>query len=221
MQQTHTNTALNKGNIMRYIFWPIFIIAVFTVIVAFITADSYKQLIIAIILYPLLVYFGLILFPRKNTGIHSQEFSATPPPAALPPVNKNKENPIVVDLDKRALLKLAASAGISYFVYSIFSRKAEGLLMGGALDSKTVVLQKPDGQTIHPAETQPTDGYQIGEIDEGEISYFGFIDTKGYWFIMREDTAGSFRYTRGESGFPNNWGIRKNLKYDYSYRVFP
>lgn len=221
MQQTHTNTALNKGNIMRYISWPIFIIAALAVIVAFITAASYKQLIIAIIFYPLLVYFGLTLFPRKNTGIHSQEFSATPPPAALPPLNKNKEDPIVVDLDKRALLKLAASAGISYFAYSIFSRKAEGLLMGRAPDSGTVTLQKPDGQTINPAETQPTDGYQIAEIDEGEISYFGFIDTKSHWFIMKEDTAGSFRYTKGESGFPNNWGIREKLKYDYYYHVFP
>lgn len=206
---------------MRYIFWPIFIIAVLAMIVAFITADSYKQLIIAIIFYPLLVYFGLILFPRKNTGIHSQEFSATPPPAALPPVNKNREGPIVVDFDKRALLKLAASVGISYFAYSIFSRKAEGLLMGRAPDSGTVTLQKPDGQTINPAETQPTDGYQIAEIDEGEISYFGFIDTKSHWFIMKENTAGSFRYTKGESGFPNNWGIRGKLKYDYYYRVFP
>lgn len=93
--------------------------------------------------------------------------------------------------------------------------------MGRAPESGTVALQNPDGQAIHPAETQPTDGYQIAEIDESETSYFGFVDTKGHWFIMKEDTAGSFRYTRGESGFPNNWSIREKLKYDYYDRVFP
>jgi hypothetical protein len=223
MQQIYTNTALNKRNIMSYILYPIFIIAVLAVIVAFIVATSYKQLIIVSVFYPLLVYCGLILFPRKIAGIQPQKISAAPPPVASSAVNKKekKENPVVVDLDKRAFLKLAASLGISYFIYSILSRRAENLLIGKAPDSGTVALQNPNGQTIHPAETQPTDGYQIAEIDENETSYFGFVDTEGHWFIMKEDVAGSFRYTKGESGFPNNWSIRDKLKYDYYDRVFP
>jgi hypothetical protein len=202
-------------------FFPIFIIAALVVIIAFSTAVSYKQLIIATVFYPLLVYCGLILFPRKAIGIHSQEFSATPPPTASPPVNKNNKELVVVDLDKRALLKLAASVGLSFLIYSILSKRAEGLLIGGVPKTGAVALQNPNGQTIHPAETQPTDGYQIAEIDEGEISYFGFIDTYGHWFIMKEDNAGSFRYTKSESGFPNNWSIREQLKYDYYHKVFP
>lgn len=200
---------------MRYLFYFIFIIAVLAVIVAFITAASYQQLIIATVFYPLLVYCGLILFPRKAISIYPQKISTSPPP-----VNK-KEDPIVVDLDKRAFLKLAASIGISYFIYSLLSRKAGALLTGGAPGSGTVTLQNPSGETIYPAETQPTEGYQIAEIDESEISYFGFVDADGHWFIMREDVAGSFRYTRGESGFPNSWSIRDKLKYDYYHRVFP
>jgi hypothetical protein len=219
MQQTHNiNIAFNKR---KRIFYPIFIIAALGILVAFTTAISYRQLIIAAILYPLLVYFGLILFPRKATGIYPQEISTSPSPVASPSANKNKENPVVVDLNKRALLKLVASVGISYFVYSLISNRAQGLIMGKAPDSGIVTLQKPDGGTIHPAETQPTDGYQITEIDEGEISYFGFVDTESHWFIMREDIAGSFRYTKGESDFPNSWGIRANLKYDYYHKVFP
>ncbi|HUV42451.1 MAG TPA: hypothetical protein VMY36_00925 [Patescibacteria group bacterium] len=199
-------------------FYPIFIIAILAVVVAFITAVSYKQLIIVAVFYPLLVYFGLILFPRKANVIHSQKLS-TPPPS----VNEKKEKaekPVIVDLDKRAFLKLAAGAGISYFIYSILARKTEGLLIGGAPDSGVMALKAPTGETIHPAETQPTDGYQIVEIDESEISYFGFIDTKGNWFIMKEGGAGSFRYTKGQSNFPNSWNIRENLKYDYYDRVF-
>lgn len=216
MQQININTVLNKRKNMCYMFYSIFIIAVLGVIVAFITAVSYKQLIIAAVFYPLLVYFGLILFPRKDTGIRSQKVSTSPPP-----VKEKTEKTVVADLDRRAFLKIAASTGISYFIYSILSRRAEGLLMGRAPDSGTVALQKPDGQTIHPAETQPTDGYQIAEIDEGELSYFGFVDTEGHWFIMKENTAGSFRYTKGKVDFPNSWGIREKLKYDYYDRVFP
>jgi len=221
MQQTHINTTLNGRNITRYMFYSIFIIAALVVIIAFTTAASYQQLIIATVFYPLLIYCGLILFPRKTIGIHSQEFSATPPPHASPLVNEKKEKPVVVDLDKRAFLKLAASTGISFLIYSILSKRVESLLMGGAPGTGVVALQNPNGQTIHPAETQPTDGYQIAEIDEGEISYFGFIDTYGHWFIMKEDNAGSFRYTKSESGFPNDWSIREQLKYDYYHKVFP
>ncbi len=157
----------------------------------------------------------MVLFPREATVTHSPKTSTSP---RL--VNEKKEEPIVVDLDKRAFLKLAATVGISYFIYSILFRRAD-LLVGRAPDSGPVTLQKPDGQTIHPAETQPTDGYQIAEIDESEVSYFGFVDTEGNWFIMKEDVAGSFRYTKGRTDFPNNWGIREQLKYDYYDRVFP
>ncbi len=211
MKQKHTNTVLNKRYFM---FYPIFIIVVLAVIIAFITAASYKQLIIAAAFYPLLVYCGLILFPRKTTVTHSPKISNSPRP-----VDEKKEETIVVDLNKRAFLKLAASVGISYFIFSILFRRADNLLTGRAPDS--VSLQKPDGRTIHPAETQPTDGYQIAEINEGEVSYFGFVDLEGNWFIMKEDEAGSFRYTKGRVDFPNNWSIREQLKYDYYDRVFP
>jgi hypothetical protein len=207
------NITLSKRNI---IFYAIFIIAGLAVIIAFITARSYKQLVLATFFYPLLVYFGLILFPRKAKSIHPKKLSITPVS-----VNDYREEGVIADINKRTFLKLAAGAGISYLLYSIFIRKTESLLPGGLSGPETVALQDPNGETIHPAESQPTDGYQIAEIDEGETSYFGFIDADGAWFIMKEESAGSFRYTKGESGFPTNWSVRKQLKYDYYHRVFP
>ena len=82
-------------------------------------------------------------------------------------------------------------------------------------------MEDVSGNKINPAENQPTDGYQITEIDEGDTFYCGYTNKEGDWYIMKQDLeTGSFRYVKGNSGFPLNWTNRATLQYDYFYNVF-
>ena len=71
-----------------------------------------------------------------------------------------------------------------------------------------------------PVKTEPTEGYKISEIDEGEITYYGFAKKDGSWLIMKENIDGSFRYSKGADDFPGNWDDRDDLKYDYYHNLF-
>lgn len=127
----------------------------------------------------------------------------------------------IADSDKRAFLKLIGFAGVSFFLYSIFSRRSGVPLLNGDAGPKVTGPEDTAGKKIHPAETHPTDGYRIAEIDDDAISYYGFTNKDGGWIIMREDTdTTSFRYTKGDTGFPDSWSNRERLKYDYYYNVF-
>lgn len=67
----------------------------------------------------------------------------------------------------------------------------------------------------------PSEGYRISEIDENDsVTYYGFTNKDGAWYIVKEDTNGSFRYAKGEKEFANNWETRRDLKYDYFYNTF-
>jgi hypothetical protein len=114
---------------------------------------------------------------------------------------------------------MLGAAGISYFLFSIFSKRSGPLLFGKG--SETSILKDGDGNKIDPAERQPTDGYRISEIDDNYTSYYGFTDKDGAWYIMKEDPDdGSFRYIKGKTSFDNNWASRENLNYDYFHNVF-
>ena len=175
------------------------------IIAAFVTSTSYTQLIIASLFYPPLAF---LIF--KNIPINSKAPSSVPTQA-----------PQEMDSDKRAFLKLIGAAGLSYFLYSLFSRKPETLFFNRPTETSMGNLKDSNGNNVNPAERQPTDGYQITEIDESENIYTGFTNNLGAWYIMKADTQkGSFRYTRGDSDFPVNWSNRSNLSYDYFYKVF-
>ena len=190
-----------------------FVIACLVVIVAFITATTYTQLAVAILLYPVLVFFAFKTFPHKYWGYPSKK----PVTEVLPPVKSEefkevkRENVGISDIDKRVFLKLIGGAGLSLLLFSIFNKNAESLF------SKSL----PASNKIDPVQSQPTDGYRISEIDDNVISFYGFTNKDGAWFIMKGDTdTGSFRYARGNSNFPGNWTNRENLKYDYFNSVF-
>ncbi|KKS77883.1 MAG: hypothetical protein UV74_C0002G0011 [Candidatus Woesebacteria bacterium GW2011_GWB1_43_14] len=185
----------------------IFMIASLVVIAMFVTATTYAQLAIGILLFPLLVYYYFKVLPRK-TAIQ---------PAVVELPRKVDED--ILDIDKRAFLKLVGAAGLSLFLSSIFIKKAEAAFFGS--DPGQVSLQDASGNKINPAERQPTDGYRISEIDDSVVAYYGFTNKDGAWFIMKEDTeAGSFRYAKGDSNLASVWDKRKNLKYDYYNNVF-
>ena len=121
----------------------------------------------------------------------------------------------MVDLDKRTFLKLIGAIGLTFFVSSLFGRRAENLLFqGGATPSD-------GGQPGGTLEGLPDSGYQISEIDESDTAYYGFTRKNGNWLIMKEDPeTGSFRYTKNESDFPGNWANRDVLEYDYYHNIF-
>ena len=203
-----------------------FVIACLVVIIAFITATTYTQLAVAILLYPLLVFFAYRVLPLKSR----QRILGTEA-AQIHPAEKEAEKVETVkretvgisDIDKRLFLKLIGGAGLTLFMFSIFNKKAEGILYKNipASGIGKVTLEDTAGNKVNPAQNYPTDGFSISEIEDNVISFYGFTKLGGNWYIMRVDTAtGSFRYVRGESNFPGSWTNRENLKYDYFNNVF-
>lgn len=196
-----------------------FIIASVVVIVAFVTATTYTQLGVATLLYPLLIYFAFKAIPRKALR---KPLSEIQPPVATEKVEEVKrENLGIADIDKRVFLKLVGGMGLSLFLFSIFSKKAEGLFFKNLPGSGKVSLEDIAGNKIDPAQNQPMDGYRISEIDDNEITFYGFTNKDGAWIVMKEETdTGSFRYSKGDSNFPGNWSNREKLKYDYFSDIF-
>lgn len=198
-----------------------FVIACLVVIAIFITAKTYVQLALATALYPPLVYFAFKIFFPKSSKVRFKKIKIANQPTS---VNEPKSKGLdlgIVDLDKRTFLKLIGMTGLSFFFFSILTRKIEFLLFE-RLVKMGVAPENTAENKIKSSNSPSTEDYQIAQIDNNEISFYGFTDEKGKWFIMKEDSsAGSFRYTRGESDFARNWTNRENLKYDYFYHVFP
>ena len=201
-----------------------FAIACLVVIVAFITATTYTQLAIAALLYPLLIFFAYKVLPLKTTSRVSKEPVAEVRPLvqAQEKVDVTKRGDIgISDLDKRAFLKLIGATGLSFFLISLFGRRVESLLFGQNLVQVPAAIGNPRGGEASAAIASPTDAYKISEIDDNIVSFYGFINKDGGWFIMKGDAnTGSFRYAKGESNFPSNWNNREHLKYDYFHNVF-
>ncbi len=184
----------------------------------FVTAKTYTQLIIAVLLYPLLAYFALRVLPRRNKVAPSITIQI--PSRPMPKTNEDTRAKVVADIDKRTFLKLIGTAGLSFFVFSLLGRRVESLLFGRAFESgvSTSGVAPSDQASSAP---QPLEGFKISEIDDGIVSYYGFTNKDGAWLIMREDTqASSFRYAKGERDFSRNWASRQKLKYDYYFNLF-
>lgn len=206
-----------------------FILAGMAVMAVFLTATTYNQLAIAVVLYPILIYFAFKAFPRKTQIVDSSETLAV----ELPKTTRKEEVEVVEekvertedesstisDINKRAFLKLVGATGLSFFLISVFGRRMESLFFGKSL-MQTPTTNSTTEPSISPSGS-PTDGYNISEIADGAISYYGFINQNGGWFIMRGDSSnGSYRYNKGNRDFPSNWKKRTALEYDYFYKVF-
>ncbi len=201
-----------------------FAVASFLVVGAFVTATTYLQLGIAILLYPLLAFFTYKLFMVKNDNLPavSVQLPSFKPlkKTEVETVKAKKGDVSVADIDKRVFLKLIGATGISFFLFSLFNRRTDAPFFGKSAGPGISALTNNAGNKIDPAERYPTDGYIISEIDDYEDTHYGFINTYGAWYIMKEEADGSFRYSRGDSDFPTNWDSRDNLAYDYYHRVF-
>jgi len=194
----------------------IFLAVTFGIIILFVTAKTYAQLSIAVLLYAPLAYFALKILPRR--AINSSPLIIKMAPRPVQKAERTSEKNIA-DIDKRTFVKLIGATGIYVLIFSMLGRRVDSLLFGGAGSSINTGSGVPAGQG-----TQATamESYKIAEIDDGVISYYGFVNDTGDWFIMREDTkTSSFRYTKGgNKSFSENWNNRKNLKYDFYYNLF-
>jgi len=202
----------------------IFVILGLAVGAVFVTATSYFQLAIAILIYPLLAFFFFKAFPRGTRVMyHGRPVAVVQPPlvSAAGAGAAKGESVGVVDIDKRAFLKLIGGAGLSLFLFSIFNKRVENLFSRSFPTPSEKTLETTAVGVVDPSQHLPMYGYTISEIDDNVIAFYGFTNKDGAWFIMREDTnAGSFRYARGDLKFPNNWANRENLNYNYYSKVF-
>lgn len=189
-----------------------FAFASIVVVVIFITATSYLQLGIAVVLYPLLVYFAFKLFPRNGSYQKPTTALIRTPIKSIPKTNMaNSQKIEISDIDKRTFLKLIGATGISFFLFSILGRRADDLIF----NNRNITPNN------NQASAEVTEGYKISEVDEGTVSYYGFINKEGGWLIMKEDSANnSYRYAKGDSRFTDNWKGRESIKYDYYYKLF-
>jgi len=198
------------------------------VIFAFLTAKTYSQLAVASLLYIPVAYFAFIIFQRLM-GERKMELTMVPvtkpehthkPPPSKTPSGDAKLTAEVVDIDRRAFLKIIGATGLSVFLFSLWGRRIESFLFGGRSLDSVGVPTGGDGGAL-PLQASPTDGFKISEIDDSEVSYYGFTNQKGAWFIMKEDLeSGSFRYSKGDADFARNWLNRQNLKYNYFHELF-
>ncbi len=196
-----------------------FIITTAMVALGFLSAQTLPQLISAALFSPLAIYFFLQVLPRRNHSVHIPKIVLAP--AQLEP--EPSKPPLIAksfDFDRRAFLKLIGSAGISVFLFSLFTKNAEGAFFGSVPGPGTVSLKDSAGNKIDPSEKQPTDGFKINQLDDSAPAYYGFTKKGGAWFIMKEDATGNYRYTKGLSGFPINWTNRASLTYDYYDNIF-
>ena len=208
-----------------------FTVASIFVLGIFVTATSYVQLAVAILLYPALVFFAYKVLPLRKR-VH-EEISEETISNKSEPLNEEGEEDAndakrgsftISDIDKRAFLKLIGGAGVLLFIFSLFNKRAEGLfyknVSTGAVAGQ-IALEDIKGNKINPAQAHPTDGYRVAELDDGLVAFYGYINKAGSWFVMKLDSdSGSFRYAKGEKNFPSNWSNRQNLEYDYYNNVF-
>ena len=193
----------------------------------FIGAKSFPEIISAALFLPLVVYFWLLVFPKKSRkfdlgvvalvrSLESEDLKPTlTSQDEIPKEQPGKE----FDSDRRTFLKLVGSASLTVLLLSLFTKKVEDTFFGGRFSPSPASTGVQSNNSSDRAK-QPTDGYKISEIDDSTPSYFGFIETTGKWFIMQETETGSFRYTKGDNDFTSNWTNRDTLKYEYYDAVF-
>ena len=144
----------------------------------------------------------------------------TTPTLAEPEAILTGEN--IQDVNRRLFLRLAGSTSALVFFLAVFGQKsAKAAFFGSVPGPGTVALKDSNGDTIDPAAAQPTDGYEISEVDDTAADvYYGFVHKSGAWYITKETSAGAYRYAKGASNFAVSWALRATLTYDYFDNVF-
>ena len=208
-----------KTGFRRVIIYYCFILTTTVVSLSFLSSRNVPQFASSLIFSPMALYFLLLVWPRRKEALLLSQGGRT---AAGQPEYKSLPAPATkLDVDRRNFLKLIGSAGILAVILGLFSKRSGVPAFLGNVDSfESVTLKNTSGNVINPAESSPTEGYNISQIDDSVPAHFGFINKDGAWFIMKESEDGAFHYTKGEKDFATNWGNRAKLKYNNFDEVF-
>lgn len=190
------------------------------VVLGFLGAKSYSELISAILFSPIGLYFGLSVLPKRNKAAVIVKTPSQPKKLTkIEPIEGEVEEEL--DPERRKFLKIIGSAGVSVFLLSVFTKKAQAAFFGSVPGPGTVAIKDTTGAQIDPAIKHPTDGYNITAIDDSTLpSYYGFVEKDGAWFIMQEDEDGNYLYFKGASDFSSSWAVKGGLQYDTFDEIF-
>ncbi len=71
------------------------------------------------------------------------------------------------------------------------------------------------------------DGYKVSDetdkAGDSTIRYYGFLNRRGEWFIMRQTVSGvtsDYRFVKGDSAYTTAWAARESQTYDYFNTIF-
>lgn len=198
-----------------------FILTTVMTAAGFLGAKSLPQFVSASLFLPLALCFWQQILPKKSVIAPTTDLGFEILTIPEEPATKLQKAPHHYDIDRRTFLKLIGSAGLTLFLFSVFTKRAEATFFGSVPGPGTVALKDSTGAAIDPAIKQPTDGYKISEVDaDSSPAYYGYLEKTGKWFIMKEEDTGAYRYTRGDTDFAGNWTDRDELEYDYYDAVF-
>ncbi len=204
------------------LYYGLFICLLLT-LAGIISAKSFNDLLSSFIYIPLIFFFTTQLL-HKKVITRKQTPKITKPTSTkviTPTQIISNDSPNIADNDKRLFLKLVGSAGFSLLFMAMFTKKAQAAFFGSVPGPGTVAIKNTAGVQIDPSQEHPTDGYEITEIDDtSSPSYYGFLKKNGNWYIMKEDSTGAYRYSKGTSLFTTNWTNRASLTYDYFNSIF-
>jgi len=219
----------------RLVVYYNFILVITMAIIGFVGATSYAQLVSATIFFPLAFYFTLLILPQKRRAINIPTVPIPTPTPSKKKTKKQIEKADVkkisdeelkkegVDIDRRAFIKLIGTAGVTVFLFALFTKRAQGAFFGSVPGPGIVGIKDASDTRIDPAQHHPTDGYKLAELDDSTPAYYGFTRADGMWFIIREGSGGDFRYTSGTTDFNNattGWPNRAALTFNYYDVVF-
>lgn len=204
------------------LYYGLFICLLLT-IAGIISAKNFNDLLSSFIYIPLIFFFITQLLHKKSvTQKQTPKTSEKTISKVITPTQiVSTSESSIADNDKRLFLKLIGSAGFSLLFMAMFTKKAQAAFFGSVPGPGTVAIKNSAGVQIDPAEAHPTDGYEITEIDDtSSPAYYGFLKKNGYWYIMKEDSTGAYRYSKGTTAFTTNWTNRASLTYDYFNSIF-
>lgn len=229
IKKRQANSGLFRGIKKLFIYYSFILTSIMTV-AGLIGASNIAFFVSALLFAPLTLYFLIEVIPRRRQALVLAEIieEKIQPKAKTPSrktfVEEVEEKPLKLqrsfDHDRRMFIKLIGSAGISIFLLSIFSGKAQGAFFGSVPGPGTVSLKDTTGAQIDPAVEHATDKYRISEVDDSTPAYYGFLDSGGAWYILKEASDGTYRYVKGSSSFSTNWTGRAGLSYDYYHNIF-
>jgi hypothetical protein len=193
------------------------------------SAHSLTNYLLPLLLLPLFYYLGkeLLRKPKHKKLAGPEVFaSEVQGPARTVLAGQVEEgvplDPTISDDNRRLFLKLVGSTSLSIFFMAIMGKgSAKAAFFGSMPGPGTVAIKDSSGTPIDPAILQPTDGFEISQVDDSVTpSYYGFVHKTGAWYITKEDATGAYRYAKGASDFATSWTGRTSLSYDYFDAVF-